>query len=163
MSSPLVSAALLSWQNQRDYAARLLSDLPPDELTRQPFPGMNHPAWIIGHLSAYPPVLAAILDGRPFEDPLHSRYGRGTMPSGEAAAYPPKAELLREYFDGHDLLARTLAAADEGVLARPIPLARWQDRFPRIGDAVLYLMLSHEAGHLGQLSAWRRAMGKAAV
>jgi hypothetical protein len=52
---------------------------------------------------------------------------------------------------------------DPAVLERPIPLERWTGRFPRIADATLYLMLSHEAAHLGQVSAWRRAGGRPAV
>jgi hypothetical protein len=67
------------------------------------------------------------------------------------------------FLEGHDRLAAALGEVDPAVFARPIPLARWAERFPRIGDAVLYLMLSHEGGHLGQISAWRRAGGRPAV
>ena len=161
----LVSSLLLSWSNQRDYAQRLVADLSDQDIVSQPVPGvvMNHPAWTLGHLSPYPPVLAAILREQPFVDPLNSKFGRGTKPVSDTAAYPPKATLLAEYLEGHDLLARTLEGVDTGVMAKPIPLARWKDRFPRIGDAVLYLMLSHEGAHLGQISAWRRAGGRASV
>jgi len=31
--------------------------------------------------------------------------------------------------------------------------------FPRIGDHVIYVMTAHEMDHLGQVAAWRRAMG----
>jgi hypothetical protein len=162
---PLISSLLLSWSNHRGYAQRLVADLSDADMVSQPVPGvvMNHPAWTLGHLSPYPPVLAAILKGEEFVDPLNSKYGRGTHPVADLKAYPPKADLLAEFLLGHDLLARTLEQVDPAVMAKPIPLARWKERFPRIGDAVLYLMLSHEAGHLGQLSAWRRAGGRAAV
>ena len=163
--TPLISSLLLSWSNQRDYAQRLVTDLTDADMLSQPVPGvtMNHAAWTLGHLSPYPPVLAAILTGEPFTDPLNSPYGRGSKPVSDPTAYPPKAKLVAEYLAGHDLLASTLEAIDSEVMAQPIPLARWKDRFPRIGDAVLYLMLSHEGAHLGQLSAWRRAGGRPAV
>jgi hypothetical protein len=161
----LISSLLLSWQNQRDYAQRLVADLSDQDMVSQPIPGvtMNHPAWTLGHLSPYPPVLAAILKSEPFTDPLNSKYGRGSKPSPNLSDYPPKSQLLADFLQGHDLLARTLEITDPQVMANPIPLARWKDRFPRIGDAVLYLMLSHEGAHLGQISAWRRAGNRPAV
>ena len=36
-------------------------------------------------------------------------------------------------------------------------------RFPTIADQIGYLLTTHEAGHLGQLSAWRRMTGKKGV
>ena len=161
MKDALVSSLLLSWSNQRDYAQKLVADLSDADMVSQPVAGvvMNHPAWTLGHLSPYPPVLSAILKGEEFVDPLNSKYGRGTKPVGDVGAYPAKAALVAEYLAGHDLLARTIESVDAAVMAKPIPLARWKERFPRVGDAVLYLMLSHEGAHLGQLSAWRRAGG----
>jgi hypothetical protein len=164
-ADPLIASLLRSWSNQRDYAQRLVADVSDRDMTSQPVTGviMNHPAWTLGHLSPYAPVLAAILKGESFVDPLSSRYGRGSTPLSDPAAYPPKDTLLAEFLSGHDLLAFTLERSDPGVMAKPIPLERWKERFPRIGDAVLYLMLSHEGAHLGQISAWRRAGGRAPV
>lgn len=164
----LVNAILGSWAMQRDYAARLTADLSEADMVSQPVPGvvMNHPAWVFSHLSLYPPTLVAMLRGAKegeFADPIKSPYGKDSRPTGDAAAYRPKRELLAAYFAGHDELARELEGADPAVLARPIPLARWEKRFPCIADALVHLMLDHEAGHLGQVSAWRRAGGRAAV
>ena len=165
MADPIVESLLLSWKNNRDYAVKLVADLSDSDMVSQPVPGvtMNHPAWTLGHLSPYPPVLSAILKGEEFVDPLNSKYGRGTKPSSNRGDYPAKDALVAEYLSGHDLLGRTLEAVDPAVMSRPIPLARWKERFPKIGDAVLYLMLAHEGAHLGQISAWRRAGGRAAV
>ncbi len=164
----LIDAILASWAKQRDYAARLTADLSDADMTHQPVPGvvMNHPAWVFSHLSLYPPTLCAILRGGregEFPDPIRSPYGKDSRPVADAAAYKPKRELLAAYFDGHDELARVLGQTDPAVLARPIPLARWTQRFPLVADALVHLMLDHEAGHLGQVSAWRRAGGRAAV
>lgn len=164
----LVNAILGSWAMQRDYAARLTADLSDADMTSQPVPGavLNHPAWVFSHLSLYPPVLTAILRGAKegeFADPIKSPYGKDSRPVADAAVYRPKRELLAAYFAGHDELARVLSETDASLLARPIPLARWQQRFPLVADALVHLMLDHEAGHLGQVSAWRRAGGRAAV
>jgi Protein of unknown function (DUF664). len=160
---PFIPSLLRSWANQRDYAQKLVADLSDEDMVSQPVPGvvMNHPAWTLGHLAAYPPVLTAMLLGQPFTDPMHSPYGRGSMP--KESGYPPKAQLLAEFLDGHDRLAAAVEAAPESAWSAPIPLARWEQRFPEVADAVIYLMLSHEATHLGQISAWRRAGGRPAV
>jgi hypothetical protein len=165
MPDPVINAILVSWAAQRDYVQKLVADLTDADMVSQPVPGvtMNHPAWTLGHLSPYHHVCAAMLMGEPFSDPMHATYAKGTKPSTDAAAYPPKATLLTDYLAGHDLLTTALKAADPSVLAKPIPLARWQERFPRIADALLYLMLSHEATHLGQISSWRRAGNRPAV
>ena len=31
--------------------------------------------------------------------------------------------------------------------------------FPTVGDFAIFLMTAHEMDHLGQIAAWRRAMG----
>jgi len=164
----LVSAILGSWAKQRDYAMRLVADLSDAEMVSQPVSGvvMNHPAWVFSHLTLYPPTLSAILRGAregEFADPIKSPFGKDSKPVGDAAAYLPKAELIAKYLDGHDELAAILAMVNSAVLGQTIPLKRWEQRFPLVADALVHLMLDHEAGHLGQISAWRRAGGRAAV
>ncbi|MEX2217138.1 MAG: DinB family protein [Phycisphaerales bacterium] len=158
---PALAAILRSFRKQRDYAQRLTADLTGADMVRQPISGitLNHAAWTLSHLAPYPPILAAILRQEPFEDPLNSPAGRGSTPLPDAAAYPPKAALLEAFFTGHDDLERALEGATPADFARPIPLPRWAERFPLVGDAVVHLALHHESAHLGQLSAWRRACG----
>ena len=50
-------------------------------------------------------------------------------------------------------------ASDSATLATPHPHEGTRKHFPTIGDMVVFLMTSHEMDHLGQLAAWRRAMG----
>ncbi|MEY4102879.1 MAG: hypothetical protein RL461_81, partial [Planctomycetota bacterium] len=35
----------------------------------------------------------------------------------------------------------------------------FKERFPVLGQAVLFLCNNHQMMHLGQISAWRRVMG----
>jgi uncharacterized damage-inducible protein DinB len=71
--------------------------------------------------------------------------------------------LLAEYRALHDDAERALTQADDRVLLSPNPLERWRTLHPRIGDMLVTLMVKHESGHLGQLSAWRRAIGLSRV
>jgi hypothetical protein len=162
---PMIASILRSLRLQRDYAQRLVADLSDADLVSQPIPGvtLNHPAWTFSHFAPYPPVLAAILRQHPFEDPINSPHARGSKPVSDPAAYKPKAKLIAEFLSGHDALEAALAAATAADFARPVPLPRWAERFPLVGDAVVHLALHHEAAHLGQISAWRRAGGRPAV
>ncbi len=165
MDSALVPAILRCWAAQRDYAARLVADLSDADMISQPVRGvvLNHPAWTFGHLGIYAPVLSAILEGRSFEDPIKHKYGRESRPVNDAAAYPPKSELMAGYLRDHDVLAQVLERTAASRLADPIPLERWRPRWPSVADAVVHLMIDHESTHLGQVSAWRRAGGRPAV
>ncbi len=165
MSAPLVSLLLRSWSQQREYAARLVADLSNDDMVAQPIAGtsMNHPAWIVGHLSAYPPALTAMVRGQTPTDPMDHPYGKGSRPINDRSAYPLRCEHLEAFFRLHDELDGALRSADPAVLDEPIAITRWTERFPTIAHACVYLMTTHEATHLGQLSAWRRAGGKPAV
>src|ERR1043166_6831693 len=159
MPDALIQAVLRTWSRQRDYATRLVADLSDSDMVGQPIPGvtMNHPAWVFAHIGIYPPVLAAILESRPFDDPISHKFGRDSRPLPDASAYPPKAPLMADYLAGHDAPAAVLERTDPAVLTRPIPLPRWKERFPLIADAIIHLMIDHESAHLGQVSAWRRA------
>jgi hypothetical protein len=161
----MMKAIVRTWAAQREYAAKLVADVPEAAMVSQPVAGvlMNHPAWTLGHLLPYCSTVAAMLRGEAFPDPMHSPFAKGSSPSADLGVYPEKAVLVADYLRAHDDAAAALEAADASVMGLKIPLARWEQRFPLVGDAVVYLMVSHEATHLGQLSAWRRAGGRAAV
>ncbi len=159
MTQVLIDALLRTWSKQRDYADRLTADLTDSDMISQPVPGvtMNHPAWVFSHIGLYPPVLSAILRRQPFIDPAASPFGKDSQPSSTLTDYPTKAALLAGFFLDHDELGDTLAQADPHILELPVPLERWKPRFPFIADLIVHLMIDHEMGHLGQVSAWRRA------
>ena len=161
----MMKALLTTMAVHRDYVQKLVADVPEAEMVSQPVPGvvMNHPAWTLGHLLPYCSTVAAMVRGQPFPDPATSPFAKGSAPSTDAGVYPRKAELLAAFLAAHDDAAAAIESADVGVMSRPIPLERWKTRFPTIGDAVVYLMTSHEATHLGQVSAWRRAGKRPAV
>lgn len=161
----VIGALLRSWGHQRGYAQRLVADLSDEEMVSQPVAGvvMNHPAWVLSHLTLYSGIVSALVRGEGFEDPLKHRYGRESRPVDDLHEYPRKEALLIEYFRTHDDAARAVEGMGAGALEREMPLERWRGRWPRVADAVVHLMLDHEAGHLGQISAWRRAGGRPAV
>ena len=56
-------------------------------------------------------------------------------------------------------MSDALAAADPAQFEREMPDEEFRQIMPTVGDGLAYLLVSHEATHLGQLCAWRRAMG----
>ncbi len=167
MSGLLKEAIAITWRRNRDYARRLVADLSPEQWLAQPIAGcgrvMNHPAWILSHLNVYAPIAAALCRRRSFEDPLDHRFGQKSKVSLDPREYAPADALRREYLVLHDDADAALAAADDTVMSEANPLERWRDKHPLIGHMLATLMVKHESGHLGQLSAWRRAMGLESV
>lgn len=149
------------WEANTAYALSLVGDLSAQQMIAQPVPGitMNHPAWVLSHLSVYAPIAAAMLRRQPFDDPAEHRYGRKSKVLNNASEYPAKVDLVEAYAHLHRDAGDALRGADARILDEPTPLERWRSTKPTIGAMVLELMVKHESVHLGQLSAWRRAMG----
>ncbi len=160
MPTPIAAAVLITWSRNRTYTERLVGDLTDDQMLAQPVVGvtMNHPAWILSHLNVYAPIAAALAIGKTFEDPLEHRYGQKSMVVNDSDEYLPRERLLAEYVRLHDDAQRAIEGARDEVLFQENPLERWRTMHPRRLDMLVTLTVKHESMHLGQLSAWRRAM-----
>ena len=160
MSDTLVNAVLITWRRNGAYALRMVERLSAEQFTAQPTPAhaMNHPAWILSHLNVYAAIAAAMLRRQSFDDPADHPFGPKSE-IGSPSAYAPAPALIAEYQRLHDDAEQALAGSGAGTLALTNPLERWRPINPTVGDMVVTLMIKHESFHLGQLSAWRRAMG----
>ena len=78
------------------YCRRLMADIPDERLAEQPLAGVNHPAWVLGHLAWTADRAVEMLGGRSVQPAeWASLFGRGSVPSSTRAAYASKDELLR--------------------------------------------------------------------
>lgn len=163
MLSP--QSIVYAWDNGLKYALALLDDVTDDQMLLRPGSNMNHPAWILGHLSIYHPIIEALLTGRQFDDPAdHELFGfRGLGPTDDLSVYGPKISQLERFGSGHETVAQALLSATEEQLSRPPSLERWASAYPSVAFMLPDLMLHHESLHIGQLSMWRRAAGLSAV
>ena len=123
----------------------------------------NHPAWIFSHLNVYLPIIASIIQGKPFEDPKGHPFGMQSKPESDASIYASKDELVAAFVKGHEEVSRLLSETGDAALHREIELERWKPVMPTSAFALPYLMMNHENIHLGQLSAWRRIQGMPSV
>jgi len=146
------------------FAEELVKDLAEEQMTIVPGPGLvSHPAFTLGHLVSGSAMMAEDLGGT-FDMPegwkeLFLRKGPGdpTMPEDDASKYPSKEELLAELSRQHELVKEWMHKIPDDRLHRPIKW-RFHKFMPTVYDLRVFMCINHEAMHLGQLSAWRRAM-----
>src|SRR5262245_7685562 len=145
------------------FAKKAMADVDEAKLQHQPAPGLNTPAWIIGHLCVVADFGARLL-GMPMTCPKewHASYGLGSDPA-KPAVTPTKAELMACLEAQHARLSEAVSQATPEQLAAGHPVEIVKAAFPTVGDLLLHLMSSHPMLHLGQLSAWRRLMGLGSV
>ncbi len=138
----------------------LLTGVDESKFADQPMPGMNPPAWILGHLAIVADRGCEVLGApRQLSEAWHTQFGPGSTPSSKLSDYPSKAELLAALDAGHARLSSLALAADPALLAEPHGRERIAALLPTKGDLVAMMMTAHEGTHLGQLSTWRRCIG----
>ncbi|MEM7626773.1 MAG: DinB family protein [Planctomycetota bacterium] len=145
----------------QNYGEGLLGGLDADRAFVASTEGGHHPAWILGHLALVGNQGAQLLGGTPAIDieawkPL---FGIGSQPTARAESYPEWAELVGAWRQTREVASSSAAAIDEEKLNEPNPIERRRDTLPTLGNFVGFIFTSHEAVHLGQLSAWRRGQG----
>jgi len=164
IAAPRISDYLThSLQRSVSYAERILKDIPADKFAHMPHPQMNHPAFCVGHLSLYPNRMFNMLGRKNLmiERPGYPELFQAGAPCVEQdGRYPAKDELLAYFFERNRALNELLPTLSDGDFARENPIeGRFRENFPTIGLAMNFLVGSHNMVHLGQISAWRRAIG----
>lgn len=149
------------------FAELLVKDIPPDKFAHKPHPNMNHPAFCMGHLSLYPNRIFTVI-GQPkliVEKPRFAElFQAGCACVEQDGRYPHKDEIVSYYMERYNAALKTIAAVPDEVFQRENPLeGRLKEIFPFVGMAVNFLLNNHNMMHLGQISAWRRAVGLGSV
>jgi hypothetical protein len=128
-------------------------------MVAQPFTDINHPAWIVGHLTYSLQAIGGEIGVASWLPPKWSvLFGTGTVLSTEPGSYPSRTELLERFADARRRISDRLAEMTESDLSEPLPDERHREVFPTVGSALLHILTVHAATHIGQLSAWRRSM-----
>ena len=160
MTDPLLHV----WSLNLGYAKRLVADIADDKMALQPAPGMNHAAWVLGHLACTADMLGAMIGVKPVCPPeWASLFDWNSSPSSDASQYPSKATLLKALEDAHAGIAAALPSIQESRWPETTPLEAVRGFLPTMGDCFVFVMAAHENMHLGQLSAWRRVQGMGRV
>lgn len=153
--------ALTQYAWQLQILESVLQDVADEDMTKQPIVNGNHPAWLVGHLAVASENIFKMTGHAPLlPESVRTLFNRGTQPVGDRSLYPSKAELIDYLRQVHSAVAAVLPQVPRELLVRPNPLPVVQlQSLPTVGNLIMHLLTTHEAFHLGQLSAWRRAMG----
>jgi len=161
----MIESLLLQYAWNLAYAEALTEDVPPELWARSGGEGLeNHPAWTLGHLVTGSEMVAGEL-GVEVELPegwseLFLRRGPNDprRPEPDPARYPDRAALIAELRRVHAIVADALSRADLKALHREEEW-RFDGYLPTTFDSTVFMLLTHEAVHLGQLGCWRRRFG----
>ena len=154
----MIAETLNSFTLTVGFLGRLVADVPDEMMSRQTAGVVNHPAWTIGHLIYSAEAIGGEL-GLPAWLPANwqQRFGTGSTP--QPTGYESRGELLSLFADARLRLRERLNELGELAMAQPLPDARYREKFPTLGHAVVHILTAHPASHVGQLVVWRRAMG----
>ena len=142
------------------YAQMLVKDVSSDQITQQPGGVINHPAWSLGHLVVSADHLGQLVElDSDLPDGWDKTFATGGVPIADRSAYPSKDELLDALKAAHTRNTEAVKKFDTAKLAVEHPNEKTRQYFPTVGDMVVFMMTGHEMDHLGQIAAWRRAMG----
>ncbi len=142
------------------YLKLLLEGIDAGKLAAQPLLGMNHPLWIVGHV-ACAIELCSNLSGANYKAPegWDALFGMKSEPVGDASKYPDIQTLLAELDKGVESISPALDSITDAQLAAQMPDEGFRSKMPTIGDGLTFMLNGHVTFHVGQLSAWRRAIG----
>ena len=142
------------------YCSMLVSDVPDERMSEQPLPGVNHPAWILGHLAVTAERGSKLLGGdAQLPEEWWAKFGPGSKTSASRADYPGKDELIAAADASFERFRAAAAAATAEQVGAPSQHPRSKDKLPKVGDLAAFLLTGHFGIHIGQLSMWRRMIG----
>lgn len=143
-----------------DYLREQVDDVDEADMVAQPNGIMNHPAWVVGHITHACQMLGGVI-GLPewLPNDWAARYGTGSVPAADAGLYETKSAALAMLGDAQSRVTRAVEKLDDARLDEPFPDESYLDVFPTVRHALTQVLVGHTANHVGQLSVWRRAMG----
>ena len=158
-----------SLESAVSYADRLRQDIPHIEAARFARPGghmvsSNHPCFIFGHLSLYPPKVLSQLnqDSLPIPAGFEKTFDKTATCQDDPnhTVYPSFDDVLAFFSAGHKKLIDTLRVTPNEAFDNPNPAeGPLAERFPTLSSVHAFYCGGHIMSHLGQLSAWRRMQG----
>ena len=124
----IASAMVPGFERTIGLAHALIDGIAADRFARCPdgHPTMNHPAFLIGHLSIYPDR-ALHLMGHPDLASPRDAYSELFDPrarnrdDADDSIYPPMDEIVAYFTERHDAIAKVLASVSDEVMTGQMP------------------------------------------
>lgn len=143
---------------------KMLREIPAEKFARKPQGvNMNHPAWILGHLSIYPDYVVESVGRKELAEPDEAmtalcKDGTECRDDADGSIYPSKDALIDRFLSRMNTALDAIERTDDAVLAGPNTMFG-QESMPTLGALLNFLTAHHMMMHMGQVSAWRRMMG----
>ncbi|MCA9257582.1 MAG: DinB family protein [Planctomycetales bacterium] len=126
-------------------------------------PGAGHglsPMWIVGHLAATADYGCQMLRRTGEPTSLIRLFGPGTSGAVDRDCGLERNDVCAALLEGYRGLQQAAAGADDDILSQPQPLPFFKGTpIETTMDLVAYMLTSHCAFHLAQLSSCRRELG----
>ena len=158
-------AVLHSFSYALDYLREQVADVDEADLAAQPISEggsriMNHPAWIVGHVTFACQMLGEVIGVNQWlPSGFAAQFGPGSRPLNNAAVYEPRSTAMVKLDDAQARIITAVEALTDARLDEPFPDPAYREVFPTIRHALTQVLVGHAAYHIGQLSIWRKAMG----
>ena len=153
----MINELVHTFKSTLKFMEKSVADLTENEMVEQPKGIPTHGTWTLGHIILSCQGISVELGIEPWlPDEWESNFGYGSKPHTDMLLYPNKSGLLAMLTDSKNRLCETLLNLDMSVLGKKLP----DNTLPTMGHLLLQVVVAHTAYHAGQLSVWRRAIGK---
>jgi len=162
---PMSPATIANFQFNVGFVKLCLDKTPDANFAVKPAEGVHPIAWQLGHI-VYAVAGAADLLGFTvaLPDDFKDRYGIGSTPATDPAAYESKADLLDKLDTAAAAVVDAAHKAGPDHLAKPSPMEGLREHgLATIDDLATFLMTGHLMTHAGQLATARRIQGLPSV
>ncbi|MBX7168756.1 MAG: DinB family protein [Pirellulales bacterium] len=151
---------LAQLKKSRKFTEELLTAFKtPQEWTHRVHPNANHALWFAGHIGWVDNFMISLIDPSKTRDApgWGERFGMGSQPVDDAAAYPPVEQVLDYLSERRATFLGLLEAMDEADLDKPTP--KGAPGFLPDYATLFQTAIWHEGLHSGQVTVARRALG----
>lgn len=154
-----IEPVLHSFAYGLDFLREQVADVADADMTAQPNGIVNHPAWVVGHLTFVCQMLGGAIGLVPWlPDDWAPRFGPGSKPVAESSLYESKDKALAMLREAGMRFTRAIDQLDDSRLDTSFPVESYLEVFPTIRHSLTQVLVGHTAFHIGQLSIWRTSM-----
>ncbi len=155
----MIAETLKAYSMMLQQMNKLIDDLPDERLAEQPHGAVNHAAWTMCHLVGTAQMIVTQMGGEAWlDEDWRQRYGGGSQPVNDRAAYPSKQQMIDALADTERRIGERMNALGEEGLAQPPQGERFRERFATVGQLAAYIVAAHTALHVGQVGVWKRVL-----
>lgn len=143
-----------------DFLREQVSDISEPDFVAQPNGILNHPAWVIGHLTGSCQALGREIGVEPWlPENWAARFGTGSRPVLDLSVYESGHESLQILRDAQSRITDSVLRLPPVRLDLPLNHQRYGPAIPTVRHAIVQMLVAHSAYHVGQLTLWRNQMG----